>query len=278
MVFKTEQVCVNQQNLTWLTFALLMPIAGCWHSLFWYFDRVQSSLEEAVGLVVILAILVFFCIKSLCQSRMLYKFPLWPVACLLTVYGMLFLVPVPDIIRTAVAFVLVCGVLYVVSFGVRPSLTFWLLVIISLPVVPSLQFYLGYPARYLSASLTVPLLQLNGLSVTQRGTYLVWNELPLQFDAPCSGVVMLWGGLFLSLIIAFFYRFNYWQTAVSLLVAVLFILAGNVLRASSLFYLEIGGAFVNETWLHEGVGVVCFLLAGAGVVTVLSRLRKWCSL
>jgi hypothetical protein len=139
-----------------------------------------------------LAFLGYSAAQSLRQHKGYFEFSLWPVAVMLVVYGLSFLLPIPSIIRTAIALVTVSMVIYGLFFGKHPPLSFWPLIVISLPVVPSLQFYLGYPARYISASLTVPLLQMQGLAVTQSGTNLVWQNQMLQFDAPCSGVTMLW--------------------------------------------------------------------------------------
>src|SRR5262249_56914005 len=81
----------------------------------------------------------------------------------------------------------------------RPPVAFWGLVALALPVLPSLQFTLGYPMRVVSATLSVGLLQAHGLMVARQGTFLVWRGELIQFDAPCSGVNMLWAGLLLTL-------------------------------------------------------------------------------
>src|ERR1700738_5023470 len=69
---------------------------------------------------------------------------------------------------------------------------------LALPVLPSLQFTLGYPMRIISAALAVPLLRAHGLDVARQGTFLLWRDEMIQFDAPCSGVNMLWAGLLLT--------------------------------------------------------------------------------
>jgi len=275
MVFKTEQVRLNTKNLIWLFSVSSMPIVGYWHSWQWYFTRVNSSPEEAIGLLGIFLFMFFWAGQTMSRNKLMHKFSLWPIALLLVIYSLSFLLPIPSIIRAAVAFLTLFIIIYWASFGCHPPTSFWLLVLISLPVVPSLQFYLGYPARYISASLTVPLLQLNGVSVSQNGTYLLWQDQTLQFDAPCSGVTMLWAGLLVTLFISLIYRFSFFKTSMAIVVASIFVLLGNVLRASSLFYLETGTISLEQPWLHEGVGVSAFLLVVAAIVMTLSRLQHW---
>jgi exosortase/archaeosortase family protein len=141
--------------------------------------------------------------------------------------------------------------------------------------VPSLQFYLGYPARFISAKFTVAMLQMQGLPVSQSGTYLQWQGQLIQFDAPCSGVVMLWAGLFLTLFIGWLYQFNRYKTLAAVVIAIIFVLIGNVLRASSLFYLETGMLEVEQPWMHEAVGVAAFLMIAIGIIYTMKRLQLW---
>lgn len=275
MVFKTEQVCLSKASLSYLCFILLMPIVGYWHAWQWYFKRVFSSMEEAIGLIAIFAFMVLSAVLAIARSRTLYKFSLWPVALLLVIYSVSFVLPIPPIIRAAIAFITLFVIIYWSSFGAQPPVSFWALVLLSLPVVPSLQFYLGYPARLISASISVPLLQLNGVSVSQSGANLIWRDQLLQFDAPCSGITMLWAGLFVTLFMSLVYRFNFLKTSVAIVAACIFVLFGNVLRASSLFYLEMGVISFEQPWLHEGIGVAAFLLVAAGIVIAIAKFQQW---
>jgi exosortase/archaeosortase family protein len=275
MVFKTEQVSLDSKSLNWLLTVLLMPVVGYWHIWQWYFNRVKSTPEEAIGLLAIFVFLLYWSARIISQRCTVYKFSLWPISLLLFIYTLSFLLPLPSIVKSAIAFLTLFLTIYWASFGSHPPVSFWGLVLLSLPVVPSLQFYLGYPARYISASATVPLLQLNGFSVSQRATNLVWNDQLIQFDAPCSGVTMLWAGLLVTLFVSFVYRFSLFKTSVAVFVACLFVLFGNVLRGSSLFYLEAGVIPVEPTWLHEGIGVGAFVIVTTGIVVTLSKYQQW---
>ena len=290
MVFKTQQIKLEQSSIIhhhmlWLrlglglTFAL--PLIGFWRTWQWYFNRVNASIEEAFGLIVIVLFLIHSAINQLKTTRQYYQFPLWPIAIMLVLYGLSYLWPVPPLIRAAIPFITMAMIFYKTFFGQNPPISFWPLILLCLPLVPSLQFYLGYPARIVSAKLTVAMLQLQGLPVRQSGTYLQWQNQLLQFDAPCSGVVMLWAGLFLTYFIGWIIQLNALKTLLATLIAMVFILFGNVLRACSLFYLEVDLFPYNEPWLHYlhylhyGVGIVAFLISAVGIAYTMKRLQSW---
>ena len=50
-------------------------------------------------------------------------------------------------------------------------------------------------------------------------------------------------------------------------------IAANVLRASSLFYLETGLVSQAPAWWHDGIGVAAFMLSAAITLWLLGRLR-----
>jgi exosortase/archaeosortase family protein len=277
MVFQTKQVVLNKKNLNQFLMILLTPIIGFWHAWAWYFNRIAYSLEEGIGLFAIFTLIIFYSVRWIIQCQSIFKFSLWPIALLLIVYSFSFLFSFPSMIQAAIAFLTLLIMIYWGAFGQHPPLSFWMLIMTSLPVIPSLQFYLGYPARLLSASLTVPLLQLNGISVQRHGTYLFWNGEIMQFDAPCSGITMLWATLMITLMISFFYRFNVFKTFLSILIACIFVLLGNVLRATSLFYLENSSIFLKKSWMHEAIGVSTFLWIALGMLLVLTYIQKKCS-
>jgi exosortase/archaeosortase family protein len=146
-------------------------------------------------------------------------------------------------------------------------------VALALPVVPSLQFMLGYPMRLVSAALTVGLLQAHGLAVARQGTFLVWRDELIQFDAPCSGVSMLWAGLLLTLMGCVLFRFGLIKVMVSVALSLVLAIACNVLRATSLFYVEAGLVPHAQAWWHEGIGIAAFTLSAAVTLWLLTRLR-----
>jgi exosortase/archaeosortase family protein len=50
-------------------------------------------------------------------------------------------------------------------------------------------------------------------------------------------------------------------------------IAGNVLRASSLFYVEAGLLPDAPGWWHDGIGIMAFTLSAAVTLWLLGRLR-----
>ncbi len=153
------------------------------------------------------------------------------------------------------------------------------LLLLALPTIPLLQFYLGYPLRVLVGAVTAPLLQLAGLSVIREGTALNWSGQTIAIDAPCSGIKMLWAGLFLAFAVAWLYRLSAVKTAVATLLALVVIVAGNILRASALFYLEVEilslPSFIPPNVAHNGVGIVTFVFTAIGIVASVQWLQRY---
>ena len=222
-----------------------------------------------------LGIVVCLAVFSIAANKRVLRFSLRLPIALMLLYGASFLLPIPPIIRAAIASLSVFHTLHYSAFGHRPPVAYWGMILCSLPIVPSLQFYLGYPARLISASLTVPLLRMNGLAVHREGTYLVWQEQMVQFDAPCSGITMLWAGTLLTFALAYLRNFNGVKTLQALGVCGVFILLGNILRAGSLFYLETGMLLSPAPWWHEGVGIIIFIGTAFALLTTLNRMQTW---
>ncbi len=145
-----------------------------------------------------------------------------------------------------------------------------LLLLLSLPVIATAQFYLGWPLRTLTAIGSEILLRLAGLSdLTREGTVLWWRGTPVHVDAPCSGVRMLWTGLFMH---AAFLALNRagWRRACWLTPLVMgLIIAANVARATLLFFQE-SDAIPLPDWAHPGIGLVVF----AGLLSLLAAIHR----
>lgn len=250
---------------------LAIAAAATWSSWVWYSERIAATPEEGLSLL-LTAVLVAG--TGLVQRGVAEELPLGTNAALLSLYAVTTAV-LPPIFAAALAAVLVLGLLYRILHGVSPPPAFYGLVALSLPVLPSLQFVLGYPMRIVSASLTAGLLKLQGLSVDREGTYLVWAGQSVQFDAPCSGINMLWAGVMLTLMACTFWRSGMAMTALALLITLISTIAANVLRATSLFYVEAGILDLPAHGVHEGIGIVAFMVSAFGTLMLLQRLRTW---
>ncbi len=245
---------------------------GTWESWRWYFARVATAPEEAAALLLIVLFLGAIGFVHGRPSIQPCPLPVYSIAGLLALYAVTHAF-VPPIVRAAGAAGLTLFCLHVAAFRRRPHIAFWALVALALPVVPSLQFTLGYPMRVLSASLTIALLQTHGFVVAREGTFILWRDDMVQFDAPCSGVNMLWAGLLLAMMGCTLLRFGPLQVLIAALLSVVLVIAGNVLRAASLFYIEAGLVPRAPGWWHEGVGLVAFGLTAVAILWCLARLR-----
>jgi exosortase/archaeosortase family protein len=195
------------------------------------------------------------------------------IALMLAAYAASYLI-LPAIMRAAIAIAASLFCFYLALFKERPPVAFWGMVALALPVLPSLQFMLGYPMRIVSAALTVALLQAHGLVIERQGTFLVWRDEMIQFDAPCSGVNMLWAALLLTLMGCILFRLGVARTAAAIVFAIAVTIACNVLRASSLFYVEAGFVPQAAPWWHDGIGIAAFILSAAVILGFLSRLGE----
>lgn len=164
---------------------------------------------------------------------------------------------VPRLVQASLAVLTLTATLSAIRFGTRLHLPTLGLLLLSLPVMPSLQFFLGYPLRAFSGMLTAPLLQMAGFAVVRDAACLRWGTEVISIDAACSGVRMLWTGLFCAFAVASYLNLSLWRTVLAAAFAVLAIVAGNVVRASALFYLE-SGILPMPPWCHDAAGIAVF--------------------
>ncbi len=245
-------------------------IGAFWASWRWLLQRTWMTPDEAITLVVMILVVVVGVGWRVWRGGRLAPVPLRPPAAALAVYA-LTLGIVPAILSAAIAVTTTLATLYAAGHHRRPPIAFWGLCCLVLPVVPTLQFYFGYPMRVVSAVLTVPLLQLNGLEVSLSGTALIWNGQLIQFDAPCSGVTMAWAGMLLVFTVATLHAYD-WRGLVRMsFLGLRLLLLANVLRAASLFYLETGLLPWNSEPLHQAVGLAAFAMA---MLCMLARMRR----
>ena len=111
------------------------------------------------------------------------------------------------------------------------------------------------------------MLTLCGYDVVRSGAILDWGGRLVAVDAPCSGVRMLWSGLLVAAVIAAARDFGWAQTVLLAALAVVAVVAGNVIRTVALFFPEARIVDV-PSWAHESVGLVCFGLMAALIIAV----------
>ena len=238
-----------------------IALVACWDSWRWTIHRLTQSPEEGLSLLFTFALLGVLAIprvtKRRCQSRINPARP----AVMLMLHAVLTLANAPSIIQSAVATTLVAFILYRAAHDTTPPAAFWGLVALAMPVLPSLQFVFGYPLRVVSATLTVALLNLQGVPITRDGTYVTIAGQTSQFDAPCSGIAMLWALVLVTLMAALITRLSLAKLCLALLLTITVAIAANALRVASLLYATTIMGETEPTWLHEAVGLASFALA-----------------
>jgi exosortase/archaeosortase family protein len=250
----------------------MVVAAATWDSWRWYVARVSATPEEAVSLAATAIFLAVLGVARAPRPAAPRPIALIPAAMLLAVYasGYAWL---PPILRAAVAIAATLFSFHLALFKQRPPIAFWGLVALALPVLPSLQFVLGYPMRVVSATLTVAMLQGQGLAVARQGTFLLWHGQMVDFDAPCSGVNMLWAGLLLTLMGCVLFRLGAIKVAAAVALSVALSIASNALRAASLFHVEAGLFAPGPAWWHDGIGLAAFTASAAATLWLLGWLR-----
>jgi exosortase/archaeosortase family protein len=255
--------------------ASIVVALATWETWLWYGRRIAEAPEDVLALMMLvlaLAVTPALRLNSTGMVKRLDGSMLAGLAILLVGYaasrGVL-----PPILRAAMALAGTIACTYVALYGRSPPVGVWGAAALALPVLPSLQFVLGYPMRIVSAALTVLVLQMQGLAVERQGTLLLWQGELIQFDAPCSGVRMLWAGVLLTLIGCVALGINGRRTLLAVGASLVVILAANVLRATSLFVIEARLVPQPPAWWHEGTGVVAFACAATVMLSLLLRLR-----
>jgi exosortase/archaeosortase family protein len=197
--------------------------------------------------------------------------PLFLIIALNFIYALTYFFA-PPLIRAIIAFTAIAFTLTGLFTKNCLNIGIWGLFILGVPLIPTLQYYLGFPLRWLTAFIAVPLINLSGFLISQNGACLNWSGNIIAIDAPCSGVKMLWTGLYLLLTLISIYDYKISKFIIALFGTIIIILFGNILRSTTLFYLEAG--IVNAAgWLHQAVGLVSFVLVGIFIYFLTLKLK-----
>lgn len=250
-----------------IALAQVLAFAPVWR---WYAGRISDGSDEPWGLLALATLAAGFALtkpEPASRPRSLWA----PVALTLT-YAVLFPV-LPELLRAALAMAALTCCVSVLRLGTAFHTAALGMSLLSLPVVASLQFYLGYPMRAVSGTLAVHLLNLGGFQVALEGTSLRWGAELVSIDVPCSGVRMLWTGLYLALLMSWFTGLTRSRTLLAAMFATALVVVGNGLRSAALFQIR-GLPFAESGFFHEGVGVVVFFFCAAAIVFVCKYMGK----
>jgi exosortase/archaeosortase family protein len=248
-----------------------LQVVAFWDVWRWYVSRAVYSWDQPWGVLALIAAIVF-----LLASRQ----P-WPqtdrsllLPTLLVIFYAATYLSFGPLARATVAFTALAVTTSSLRFGKSFHPGLFGLLYLSLPTLPTLQFFGGYPLRIVVAELTAPFLRMSGFAVIPEGTCLNWAGKLIWIDAPCSGIKMLWVGLFLTFVALCLYELPLLKTLLLLPLVGIVIMATNIFRAMALFYIE-AGVLNTPSWSHEYAGVIAFALEAAGVLgTVLLLSRR----
>jgi exosortase/archaeosortase family protein len=129
----------------------------------------------------------------------------------------------------------------------------------SLPIMPSLNFFLSYPIRLFSSSIALRLILLTGTPVELTGLFFEFDGKLVMVDAPCSGLNSIWSGVVFSCALAAFLRINLAGTLVLGISSGALLIASNILRTASLFFLE-AGIIPAPPGAHTACGIFTFAM------------------
>jgi len=248
-----------------LQFFAFWPVCG------WYMKRVTDSTDETWSLLALATVLYLLCWRKPQLTDNTAPQLLWPTL-LMLLYAATYSF-FPPLLRATIAVTTIACTICSVRFGKSFHAGTFGLLYLSLPLIPSLQFYGGYPLRVFVAFMAAPILRLGGFAVMREGTCLNWNGRLIWIDAPCSGIRMLWVGLYLACTIACMYELRCGETVRVLFVSFVAIICGNIFRCVALFYFEAGVIDV-PSWAHDFAGVIAFAIVAAGIVASVQRVRK----
>lgn len=235
----------------------------------WYVRRVTDGSDEPWGLLALATVLVAVWARRY-ELRPQPSAALLLGAAALTVLSALAGLGMPALVRAILGVSALALAIAAVLDHARPMLALWGLLLLALPVASSLQFYIGYPLRAFTAWSSAGVLHAIGLAVTPAGASLHWEGETVLVDAPCSGVNMLWTGMFLTCLLSYLQRAASLRFSINVLVALVAVILGNVLRNVLLFVKEAQIALLPG-WTHAATGLGMYFL----VATMIAMFVRW---
>jgi exosortase/archaeosortase family protein len=242
----------------------------------WYFARTLDGSDEPWGLCSLLAAVVYAFVAIKKSPAVTAAFAIFGPAQALLMVAYCLLLPIAPMQIQAIIAVTSIGLACSRLFLRRVEPGFLALLLLSLPVVSSMQFYLGYPLRLVVAKLSAISLHFMGFAVGAKGTGLSYLGQTFEVDAPCSGIRMLWSGLFLAALLICMRRVNLRGAVVLFPFAVIAVIGTNVIRATSLFYVNAMsfGPYLDRVipdW-HGAIGLSAFLASACAIYFVAGKL------
>jgi len=241
---------------------LIIQLLAFWPVVRWYAIRTIDSSDAPWGIISLTAAAVLLFVKRPAGATAVVSLAV-PVI-LMMLYAALFHF-LPPLLRAAIAVCAISSFISICCFGIILQPGVCGLLLLSLPVVPTMQFYFGYPLRVITGILAVSFIKPAGFPVVLEGAVLNWCGKLICIDAPCSGIKMLWAGLFLTFTLALLYGLSTRKTLFATVFSMIVIIAANSLRAAALFFIE-AELYPFPAWYHEGVGIAVFIFAASAII------------
>jgi exosortase len=142
--------------------------------------------------------------------------------------------------------------------------------IFALPPPYTVSWFLTSHLRLLITEATVALFQAFGFTIVRDGLNILVDQYELTVQNACSGMNSLFSLTAVGLVYVYLRRGSvWWRLAAMLPPIVLFAVFGNFVRVVVIVALtHYFGDAVAQGFLHEGTGVLTFLVAMTGVIAV----------
>lgn len=248
-------------------FWLSLQVLALWPQWLWYWRRLVDGSDEPLGIIALLALVVFVARRARQMRRQPDK--TWLIAAgVLSIASAIALQATPLLSALAGVLALAAGLAAWLPLN-TPRVPYAGLMVLSLPLLSSLQFYAGYPLRVVTAQLSCWVLQIGGFHAARSGSSILVSGHWVIVDAPCSGIQMAWMAYFAAFAAAAAHAIHDRILLRRLPFVGLLVLAGNTLRNTILVAWEARGSAPGELW-HQGIG----LLVLAGVCLLVFTVMK----
>ncbi len=252
------------QPFLWLS----LQVASLWPQWKWYAQRLVDGSDEPLGVIALLALLVFV-VREAPRLRREPDVRWLFVAGALSIASVFALQATPLLGALAGVLALAAALAAWLPVG-APRLPFAGLLVLALPLLSSLQFFAGYPLRIVTAQLSCWLLQIAGFHAARSGSSIFVGSQLVIVDAPCSGIQMAWMAYFAAFAAAAAQAIPDRILLRRLPFVGALVLAGNTLRNCILVAWEARGPAPGEFW-HQAVGLVALAMVCLLVFTLVRR-------
>ena len=239
----------------------------------WYGERVVDGSDEPYGILALVAALVIVFAKSAKRRELSAS-----VLLLITgasVFYALAAERLPLLLQGIICVLCLTVLISQLFFDRKLHLGLLGLLVLSLPLIASLQFFMGFPLRFITAKLSAEIISCIGFPVHAEGTLLHWRGELVALDTPCTGIRMLWSGLFLHFLLSSWRGIENKLTLLGYSLSMLIIFGGNLLRTVLLFFTESRIVSAPE-WMHSGIGLISFTLVAAAIIFMHQRFEARC--